>query len=125
MSQAALIDLLEQVENFLRRLECYDELPSTGAMTDMIVKVMVEVLSILAIATKDIKQRWICKPITRKMSWLTHIYLAQYVNKLFGGKDIEDAFHRLDKITQDEARMAIVENLKVTHEVKEQVIDGA
>jgi hypothetical protein len=56
---------------------------------------------------------------------LTYDSVAQYVNKLFGGKDIEDALHRLDKLTQDEARMAIAENLKVTHEVKEQVLDGA
>jgi hypothetical protein len=56
---------------------------------------------------------------------LTYGSVAQYVNKLFGGKDIEDALHRLDKLTQDEARIAIVENLKVAHEVKEQLIDGA
>lgn len=124
-SQGVLIDLLERVENFLRRLELYTEIPTTGAMTDMSVKVMVEVLSILAIATKDLKHARISKPISRKMSRLTHIYLARYVNKLFGGKDIEDALLRLDKLTQDEARMAIAENLKVTHEVKEQVIDGA
>jgi hypothetical protein len=32
------------------------EVPPTVAMTDVIVKIMIEVLSILAIATKEIKQ---------------------------------------------------------------------
>ena len=32
------------------------EVPPTAAMTDIIVKIMVEVLSIFAIATKEIRQ---------------------------------------------------------------------
>jgi hypothetical protein len=38
------------------RLETYIEVPSTTGMTDMIVKIMVEVLTILAFTTKAIKQ---------------------------------------------------------------------
>jgi hypothetical protein len=34
------------------------------------------------------------------------------MKKLVGRNDIEDALKRLDKLTQDEARMAIAENLK-------------
>ena len=41
---------------FFRRLEIYTELPSTTEMMDMIVQIMVEVLSILGIATREIKQ---------------------------------------------------------------------
>jgi hypothetical protein len=43
------------------------------------------------------------------------------MKKLVGRNDIEDALKRLDKLTQDEARMAIAENLKVSH----MAIDGA
>ena len=43
-------------EKFFRRLETYIEVPPTTGMTDMIVKILVEVLSILAITTKEIKQ---------------------------------------------------------------------
>jgi hypothetical protein len=42
--------------NFLRRLEIYTSLPPTQEMADTITTIMVEVLSILAIATKEIKQ---------------------------------------------------------------------
>ena len=56
-SQDMLIDLFVRIESFFRRLESYTEVQPTTAMTDIIVKIMVEILSILAIATKDIKQR--------------------------------------------------------------------
>jgi hypothetical protein len=52
-----LADLFGRIESFFRRLESYTELQPTAAMTDIIVKIMVEILSILVIATKDIKQR--------------------------------------------------------------------
>jgi hypothetical protein len=41
---------------FFRRLETYTQVPPTTAMMDMIIQIMVEVLSILGIATKEIKQ---------------------------------------------------------------------
>jgi len=41
---------------FFRRLETYTQLPPTTEMMDMIVQIMVEVLFILGIATKEIKQ---------------------------------------------------------------------
>ena len=41
---------------FFRRLETYTQLPPTADMMDMMVKIMAEVLSILGIATKEIKQ---------------------------------------------------------------------
>ena len=37
--------------------------------------------------------------------------------KLIGRTEIEDAIKRLDKLTQDEVRMATAQNLKVTHTV--------
>jgi hypothetical protein len=55
-SYDALIDVFECVENFLRRLMIYTEIPSTPAMTEMLVKIMAELLSILALATKQIHQ---------------------------------------------------------------------
>jgi hypothetical protein len=42
--------------NFLKRLEIYTAIPPTPIMTDIIVKIMIELLSVLALATKQIKQ---------------------------------------------------------------------
>ena len=55
-AQDALIDIFERIENFFKRLETYTEVRPNEAMTDIIVKIMVEVLNIFAIATKEIKQ---------------------------------------------------------------------
>ena len=55
-SQEALADIFERIENFFRRLEVYTVVPPTPEMMDMMVKIMVEVLSILGIATKETRQ---------------------------------------------------------------------
>jgi hypothetical protein len=51
---------------FFRRLEIYTEVPPTMEMTDIIVQIMVEVLSILGIATKEIKQGRMSKYVQYK-----------------------------------------------------------
>ena len=43
------------------------------------------------------------------------------MKKLIGKKEIEDALQRLDKLTQEEARMAAAENLRLTHVVDNKV----
>ena len=55
-AQDALIDIFERIENFFKRLETYTEVRPSEAMTDIIVKIMVEVLNVFAIATKEIQQ---------------------------------------------------------------------
>ena len=52
----ALADAFERIECFFSRLETYTEVPATAGMTEMIIKIMTEVLSIVGIATKEIKQ---------------------------------------------------------------------
>jgi hypothetical protein len=51
-----LIDIFVRIEGFFKRLETYTEVRPTEAMTDVTVRILIEVLSILAIATKQIKQ---------------------------------------------------------------------
>ena len=55
-SHDALIDLLETIEHFMGRLEIYIDLPLMAATRQILVKIMVELLSTLAITTKQIKQ---------------------------------------------------------------------
>jgi hypothetical protein len=51
-----LADLLESVEHFLNRLDIYTKIPPTVGMTEIIIKILVELLSILALATKQLRQ---------------------------------------------------------------------
>ena len=50
------MSIFERIEMFFGRLEIYTEVPATTEMIGIIVQIMVEVLSILGIATKEIKQ---------------------------------------------------------------------
>ena len=43
------------------------------------------------------------------------------MKRLIGRTDIQDALKNLDKLTDEESRMAVAQNLKVTHNVDERV----
>jgi hypothetical protein len=45
----------------------------------------------------------------------------KYWKRLIGKTDMDDALNKLDKLTQEEARMTIAENLRATHAVDEGV----
>ncbi|KAH9057509.1 hypothetical protein EDB87DRAFT_1823623 [Lactarius vividus] len=55
-SYDALVDLFECLGNFLKRLQIYNDISLGPSMTEIIVKIMAELLSVLALATKQIKQ---------------------------------------------------------------------
>ncbi|KAN0128768.1 hypothetical protein V8E53_013414 [Lactarius tabidus] len=86
------------MEFFFHRLEKYIDVRPSAAMTDIVIKIMVEVISILGIVTKEVRQGR-----TRR-----------YLKKLIGRKDVENALQRLDKLTQEEARLAAAEALTIT-----------
>jgi hypothetical protein len=52
----ALVDLLESMEHFLKRLNIYIRTPPTPTMDDIVFNIVVELLSTLALATKELKQ---------------------------------------------------------------------
>ena len=55
-SRDTLVDMLERIETYFQRLQTYTEVLLTPEMIDLLGKIMVEVLSILAMATKRLKQ---------------------------------------------------------------------
>jgi hypothetical protein len=52
---------------------------------------------------------------------LTEPFSEKYLKKLIGRTDIEDALKRLDRLTQEEARMAAAQVLKVVNTVDDRV----
>jgi hypothetical protein len=90
-------------------------------MTDVLVKVMVEILRILAIVTKEIKQSRASESIFGYLSSLAHCSPETFVKKLVGRKDIEEALQTLEKVTVEEARMAAAEALRAIHGVGDEV----
>jgi hypothetical protein len=109
------------MEYFFKRLEGYIKVRPTAAMIDIIVKIMVEVISILGIVTKEIRQGRTSTPFPMDISPKLDRHAEKYFKKLFGMKGVEDALQRLDKLTQEEARMAAAETLTIAHRVDERV----
>ena len=50
------MDIFNRIEHFFRRLEIYTTLTPTASMTNKIVEIMVEALTIIAIVTKEVKR---------------------------------------------------------------------
>ena len=59
--QETLIDIFERMETFFQRLEIYTRVSPPPEMIDIIVRIMVEVISILGMATKEMNQGRISK----------------------------------------------------------------
>jgi hypothetical protein len=116
-SEDALTDLLESIEHFLKRLDIYTKIPSTAAMDEIIVKIMVEVLSTLALATKELKQGRSSEFVLADVApALTQCDAEKFIKSLFGGeRGAEAVLQRLDRLTQDEARTTAAETLKVVY----------
>jgi hypothetical protein len=120
--QSVIADLFENIKRFFIRLKIYVKLPPTEEMTEIIVDVMVHVLHVLALLTKEIKQGKISELILLIGQFFRLIFgLERFLRKLIGRSDIEDALRRFDKLTQEENRMVTAQNLKTTHGVSEEV----
>ena len=102
---------------FLRRLEIYTRVPPTPEMMDIAVRIIAEVLSIAGIAMKDIKQGRMSKYSLVITSLLIEVCSEKFAKKLIGRTEMEDSLKRLNRLTQEEAHMAIAQNLKITHTV--------
>ena len=105
------------------RLEKYIHFRPTAAMVDIIVKIMVEVISILGIVTKEIRQSRTSMPFLIDITRKVDLYVEKFLKKLGGRTDVEDAFRRLDKLTPEEALMAAAETMTVTRDIDNTVKD--
>ena len=93
-------------------------------MTDVIVKIMVEALNILAVATKEIKQGCTSEPsIPPHCAIPLTLESEKHLKKLVGKVDIEGTRRKLDKLTQEEVRMPIAQLMKITRGVDAKVKD--
>ena len=123
-----LVDLLESIEHFLNRLDIYTKIPPTVALTEMVVKILVELLSALALVTNQIKEGKPSETVFGEVLYcLTQCNAEKLVKKFFGEKDVETVIQRLDRLTQDEARMTAVQTLEVVYRLIQNmkvVMDG-
>ncbi|KAH9019910.1 hypothetical protein EDB83DRAFT_2298390, partial [Lactarius deliciosus] len=90
-------------------------------MTDKMVEITVEILGILATATKEIGQSRTRKFDNRLTLINANTSSEKFVKKVAGRTDLEDGMKKLDKLTNEEVAMASAQILKVTHTVDNKV----
>ena len=76
---------------------------------------MIELLSVLALATKQIEQGRFSKCTVTYTGPMTQYGVEKFVHKLLGESEIESVLQRLDRLTQDEARMTGAQTLGIVH----------
>jgi hypothetical protein len=92
-------------------------------MTELLGNIMAQVLSILALSTKAMKERRISELMDSIFLSLADYVAEKFLKRLVGRKDVEDALVRLDTLTKEEALMTAARNLEVAHQAKAK--DGA
>ncbi len=120
-SYDALLELFECLASFLKRLEIYTTIPPTPILTEVIVKIMLELLSVLALASKQIKQGRFSKCALAYTLFVVQCAAEKFTKKLLGESEIETVLQRLDRLTQDEARITITQTSGVVHGLVESV----
>ena len=101
--------------SFVKRLDIYTKIDLTPIMTDIIVKIMIQLLSVLALATKQISQKRFSKCAVTYTLSVAQCTTEKFAKKLLGENEIEAVLQRLDRLTQEEARITVAQTLGVVH----------
>lgn len=99
----------------MKRLEIHRSF--TPGITEIAVKVLSELLSVLGHATKQIKRGRFSKSTLietiRYSPTLADYGIAKFGRKLLGENDIMAVLRRLDRLTQEEAQVTVAQTLEV------------
>jgi hypothetical protein len=116
-SHDTLIHLFERINFFLQRLKTYTGIPLTSESTELLGKIMAQILSVLALSTKAMTSGRISELVRPLCFVLTDCGPEKILKKLVGRTDVEDALSRLDMLTKEESLMVMVKNLEVTRHI--------
>jgi len=122
-SRKTLIDLFERIHFFLQRLKVYIEVPLTEGLTELLGKIMAQLLAILALSTKIMTEKKMSELICCFFYPLVDRGSAKFLKRLMGRTNVEDALLRLDRLTQEECLMTAARTLELTHRVANVVRD--
>jgi hypothetical protein len=91
-------------------------------MTKKMVQITVETLDILATATKEMKKSAASGSDLRLVFHEADNVSEKFLKRVMGRTDLEDGLKKLEKLTNEEIAMAIVQQLKVSHDIDENVL---
>ena len=110
--------LFERIHLFLERLSSYTRISLTREFTELLGKIMAQVLSILALSTKLITERRMSEFVYNLCSSLADYNSETFLKRVMGRTDVEDALLRLNTLTKEESLMAVVKILEVADRVE-------
>ena len=94
-------------------------------MVAVIVEIMVQVISILGIATKEIKEGFISRSFLADIYPNLTFHAEKFFKRLFGITRLKDALQQLDKLAPEEALMAGADTQVIVAHIDENVTDMA
>jgi hypothetical protein len=104
----ALAEIFECTENFLRRLMIYTEIEQpTLAMTEVVIKIMAELMSVLALATEQVSQGRLSMSVLDNSCPIAQLLAENSGKKLQGEHEVEAVLQRLDRLTLEESRIVV------------------
>ena len=122
-SYQVLIELFERIQLFLQRLKNYTAVQLTPDLTDFLGKLLAQVLCILALSTKVMKERRISGYICSKHSAIADYDTEQFMKRVVGRTDVKDALQRLDTLTQEDNLMTKPTTFEVSRQVHEAAME--
>ena len=99
----------------------YTGVSLTPAMTNKMVQITVEILDVLATATKEMGQSVASEFGLRLKLLETNISKEKFLKKVAGRTDLEDGLKKLEKLTNEEIAMAIAQLAKVADNINNNV----
>jgi hypothetical protein len=121
-SYETLINLFERTQYFLQRLNHYTATSLTPEMMELLAKILAQVLSVLALSTKEMKERRISALISR-YTFLADYGAEKFMKRLVGKTEVEDGLQRLDMLTKEENLMTAACTLEVAGDIRQNVND--
>ena len=112
-----LTDLFERIHFFLQRLNKYIKMPCENEWMELLGKIMAQILVIVGLSTKAMKEWRISQSIHAQCLLLIDRTSEKFAKKLIGRKDVEDAFNRIDSLTKDETIMTVAKILEVAFDM--------
>src|SRR5579863_368112 len=99
------MQLFERIHLFLQRLDRYTGIPLTDDLTELLGKIMAQLLSLLALLTKAMTDGRISESNhSLFLSPLADYDAEKLLKRLAGRKEVEDAILQLVTLTKEENR---------------------
>jgi len=111
-----LIRLFERMDFFLLLLESYTKIPLTSGFKELLGRILAQIILILSLLTKVMRKRW----RTSELNLLPRHVWTDYgsgihLQRLMGGRDVEEALLWLDMLTNVENLVTLGRSVDVKH----------